>query len=331
LPVPVLGIDAANGIAFANVAARELFSGLNGVSVGKALAEVVGAASPILALVERVRREASVVEMEAHLPGAGPKTTVIATPVGEQGHVAMTIRRAPAARGDEPSRTRAIRTFSHEVRNPLAGIRAAAQLIGRDANPEHQALVSLICEEVDRLRRLTERFDPLAGDSALNMRALNVHEPLSHVRKVIASMAPDLRFLELYDPSLPAIRGDFDQLVQAFLNIAKNAVEVMGRQPDAKLTVTTTYRTGVHLRTAQTSAARALLEVSFVDNGPGIPPEIGGRIFEAFVTTKEAGMGLGLSIASAIIARHGGTIEVQSEPGRTEFKMSLPIDQERKE
>jgi two-component system nitrogen regulation sensor histidine kinase GlnL len=212
------------------------------------------------------------------------------------------------------------------VRNPLAGIRAAAQLIGKDANPEHAALVALICEEVDRLGRLTERFDALASDDALSLRVLNIHEPLTRVRQLIGSMAPSLRVSERYDPSLPPVRGDFDQLVQAFFNIAKNAVEVLAERRDGELTIATTYRPGVHVRTGENASARALLEVSFVDNGPGVSAEVGGRLFEAFVTTKETGMGLGLSIASTIVARHGGAIEVQSAPGRTEFKVTLPIE-----
>jgi two-component system nitrogen regulation sensor histidine kinase GlnL len=212
------------------------------------------------------------------------------------------------------------------VRNPLAGIRAAAQLISRDAAPEHASLLALICEEVDRLRRLTERFDPLARDEPVNLRSLNIHEPLAHVRNVIGSLAPTLSIVERYDPSLPAVRGDHDQLVQAFLNIGKNAVEALAQQEDGELKIVTTYRPGVRVKAADKAAAQPLLEVSFVDNGPGVSGDVGGRIFDAFVTTKEAGMGLGLSIASAIVARHGGAIEVQSAPGLTEFKISLPID-----
>jgi two-component system nitrogen regulation sensor histidine kinase GlnL len=326
LPLAVLGIDCTGKVIAANNAAEELFADLKVNPAGKPLAEVVGTSSPLLSLTERVRCDACIVEAAVQLPGAGPYAAVTAAPVGELGHVALTIRRAAPSRGEEPSRARAIRTFSHEVRNPLAGIRAAAQLISRDAAPEHASLLALICEEVDRLRRLTERFDPLARDEPVNLRSLNIHEPLAHVRNVIGSLAPTLSIVERYDPSLPAVRGDHDQLVQAFLNIGKNAVEALAQQEDGELKIVTTYRPGVRVKAADKAAAQPLLEVSFVDNGPGVSGDVGGRIFDAFVTTKEAGMGLGLSIASAIVARHGGAIEVQSAPGLTEFKISLPID-----
>jgi two-component system nitrogen regulation sensor histidine kinase GlnL len=133
---------------------------------------------------------------------------------------------------------------------------------------------------------------------------------------------------ERYDPSLPQVRGDFDQLIQAFLNIAKNAAEAVADQNDGEIAISTSYRPGVKFRAAASGAARAQLEVQIVDNGPGLHADVADRLFEAFATTKSGGMGLGLTVAADIISRHDGRIEVDSEPGRTAFKIVLPIDPE---
>src|SRR5262249_47037252 len=148
------------------------------------------------------------------------------------------------------------------------------------------------------------------------------------VRKLIGSSAPDLLIRERYDPSLPGVRGDLDQIIQALLNIAKNAAEAMGERPDSELQFVTLYRPGVHVRSAATGAPRAQLEVQIVDNGPGIDPAVADRLFEPFASTKSGGMGLGLAVSADIVARHDGRIEVDARPGRTAFRVLLPIDPE---
>jgi two-component system nitrogen regulation sensor histidine kinase GlnL len=236
----------------------------------------------------------------------------------------------PARARSAPAATEhsAARTLAHEVRNPLAGIRAAAQLISRDANPESSALATLICDEVDRIHRLTDRIDPFGAIEPPRFERFNIHEALDRVRKLIGSSAPNLLIIERYDPSLPPVRGDLDQLIQAFLNIAKNAAEAVERQNDGEIAISTSYRPGVRFRSAATGAARAQLDVQIVDNGPGLHADVADRLFEAFATTKAGGMGLGLTVAADIIARHDGRIEVESAPGRTAFHILLPIDPE---
>jgi two-component system nitrogen regulation sensor histidine kinase GlnL len=122
------------------------------------------------------------------------------------------------------------------------------------------------------------------------------------------------------------VRGDLDQLIQAFLNIAKNAVEAVAGQADGEVAFSTSFRPGIRMRSAASGAARAQLEVQISDNGPGLHPDVADRLFEAFATTKATGMGLGLTVAADIVARHDGSIEVDSAPGRTVFKILLPID-----
>src|SRR5262249_42669132 len=150
--------------------------------------------------------------------------------------------------------------------NPLAGIRAAAQLIGRSGDAEAAALANLICEEVDRMRRLTDRIDPHETIAPPRFESFNIHQALERVRRLIASSAPDVMIRERYDPSLPHVRGDMDQLIQAFLNIAKNAAEAVAGQSDGEIAITTSYRPGIKFRSAASGAARAQLEVQIVDN-----------------------------------------------------------------
>jgi two-component system, NtrC family, nitrogen regulation sensor histidine kinase GlnL len=193
---------------------------------------------------------------------------------------------------------------------------------------ESAALAKLICDEVDRIRRLTDRIDPFAAVEPPRFEPFNVHEALERVRKLIGSSAPGVMIRERYDPSLPPVRGDMDQVIQALLNIAKNAAEAVGTQDDGEIAFITSYRPGIRFRSAASGAARAQLEIQIVDNGPGLHPEVADRLFEAFATTKTGGMGLGLTVAADIVARHDGRIEVDSAPGRTTFKILLPIDPE---
>lgn len=331
LPAPVIGIDAGERIRFVNAAAAELLAGVGRGLLGRRLDEIFGPDAPMTALARRVLTGSTgVAEADVALVGPGfalGRATVAAAPVGENGYIALVLTRPPKPRATPPvAGHSAARTLAHEVRNPLAGIRAAAQLISRNDDEESSALAKLICDEVDRIHRLTDRIDPFGAFEPPRFEPFNIHEALDRVRKLVGSSAPDVMIRERYDPSLPLVRGDLDQLIQAFLNIAKNAAEAVSGQPDGEIAISTAYRPGVKFRSAATGAARAQLEVQIVDNGPGLDPEVADRLFEAFATTKPNGMGLGLTVSADIVARHDGRIEVDSEPGRTAFKILLPID-----
>lgn len=331
LPAPVLGIDAGERIRFVNAAAAELLAGVGRGLLGRRLDEIFGHDAPIIALARRSLSSATgVTEADVALVGPGfalGRASVAAAPVGENGYIAMVLTRPPRARSaPSAAASSAARTLAHEVRNPLAGIRAAAQLIARADDAESAPLARLICDEVDRVRRLTDRIDPLGAVEPPRFERFNIHEALDRVRKLIGSSAPHVLIRERYDPSLPPLRGDLDQLIQAFLNIAKNAAEAVTEQADGEISIVTSYRSGVKFRSAASGAARAQLEVQIIDNGPGLHPDVADRLFEAFATTKSGGMGLGLTVAADVIARHDGRIEVESEPGRTAFNIFLPID-----
>lgn len=332
LPAPILGIDAGERVRFVNAAAADLLAGVGRGLLGRRLEEVFGHDAPLVALVRRaLASEVHIAETEITLSGPGfalGRAAVSAAPVGENGYVALVISVVGNARGGvgQPMPTVATRTLAHEVRNPLAGIRAAAQLIARGEDPEHSALASLICDEVDRVRRLTDRIDPFVEPP--RFEPVNIHKALERVRKIIGSGAPDVRIRERYDPSLPHVRGDLDQLIQALMNIAKNATEAVHGQDGAEVTFTTRYKPGLKIRSAPSASARAQLEIQVIDNGPGIHPSVADRLFEPFASTKSGGMGLGLTVAADIIGRHDGRIEVDTGPGHTAFRILLPIDPE---
>ena len=334
LPAPVLGVDAGERVRFVNAAAADLFASAGRGLLGRRLDEIFGAEAPLVKLAHRALAEgSSIVESNVALTGLGfslGHATVAAGPVGDDSYIALVLTRttrprsAPAVSGGNA----AARTLAHEVRNPLAGIRAAAQLIARQNHSETGALAQLICDEVDRIHRLTDRIDPLAALDLPRLEAFNIHEALGRVRQLIGSSAPDVLIRERYDPSLPMVRGDMDQLIQAFLNISKNAAEAVAGQPDAEIAISTSYRPGVKVRSAEAGTTRALLQVEIVDNGPGLHPDVADRLFELFASTKASGMGIGLTVAADIVARHGGRIEVESTPGRTAFTVLLPIAEE---
>jgi two-component system nitrogen regulation sensor histidine kinase GlnL len=336
LPAAVLGLDRGERIRFVNAAAAELLAGAGRGLLGRRLEEVFGADAPLVGLARRaLASEGDIGETDIALSGPGfslGRVAVAAGGVGEEGHIALVFTRTARARTAPTAATNsAARTLAHEVRNPLAGIRAAAQLIERSEDPETTALAKLICDEVDRIRRLTDRIDPLGSFEPPRFERFNIHEALERVRRLVASSAPGVAVREQYDPSLPPVRGDFDQLIQALLNIAKNAAEAVAGQRDGEVLIATRYRPGVKFRSAASGSARPQLEVQVIDNGPGLDPDVAERLFEPFATTKAGGMGLGLTVAADIIAKHDGRIEVDSASGRTAFRILLPIDPDQSE
>lgn len=219
------------------------------------------------------------------------------------------------------------RILAHEIKNPLAGIRGAAQLLRTDADSDDAALAQLIMDETDRIRRLVDQLESFSDSRAGKTQAVNIHRVLDRVRTLVAtSLGDKVQFNVMYDPSLPDALGDEDQLVQVFLNLVKNAAEAATLREDggAEVTILTAYRHGVRAGVAA-DAPLTPLEVRVKDNGPGIPPELRRRLFDPFVTTKPQGTGLGLTLAAKLVAAHSGGLDFDSRPGRTVFRVLLPI------
>jgi two-component system nitrogen regulation sensor histidine kinase GlnL len=215
--------------------------------------------------------------------------------------------------------------LAHEIKNPLAGISGAAQLLSMGLGAEDRELTDLIVEETRRIVKLLEQVEQFGNLRPPDRRAVNIHDALDRARKsALVGFAANMTIIEDYDPSLPATWADPDQLMQVFLNLIKNAAEAAGPK-GGTIRLHTFYGPSLRLRRKDGPGAALPLQIEVIDDGPGLPPDIAGDIFEPFVSGRENGTGLGLALVSKIISDHDGWIAVDSVPGRTVFRVSLPV------
>jgi two-component system nitrogen regulation sensor histidine kinase GlnL len=341
LPVACALINAENRFVYANPAAEQFFA----ISISQlrqiSLKDLVPKDSPLFALIEQVRSGEMVVS-DHDLTFDSPRlqrrgVTVQGTPISEDSAcVLLTLQDESAARTlDRQLNFRsAARSVSgmaailaHEVKNPLSGIRGAAQLLENSVSDSDRELAVLIRDEADRIRGLVDRMEDF-GEKPIQRDAVNIHRVLEHVRRLAQTgFAAHLRITESYDPSLPPVWGNRDQLVQVMLNLVKNAAEaVTDRGDSGEITLITAFQHGVRVAMPGTKRRVHLpLVVTVRDTGGGIPEDIRDNLFDPFVTTKPSGSGLGLALVAKIIGEHGGLIEVDSRPGKTDFRVFLPI------
>jgi two-component system nitrogen regulation sensor histidine kinase GlnL len=344
LPHPVIAIGDNGDILFANVAAEPFFQLGAAVLRRHRLEDLVPFGSPLLALVDQVReRAASVNEYGVELGtprNSGEKLADIqVAPLPESpGCVLVMIQERTMAhkidrqlthRGAARSVTGMAAVLAHEIKNPLSGIRGAAQLLETAVEGSDRTLTRLICEETDRICTLVDRMEVFSDKRPIEPQPVNIHSVLEHVRRIASSgFARGVRFVEEYDPSLPPVLGDRDQLIQVFLNLVKNAAEAVSSNPagDGEITLTTAFRPGVRLSVPGARERVSLpLEFCVRDNGPGVPEDLMEHLFDPFVTTKTAGTGLGLALVAKIVGDHGGVIECESQHRRTVFRILMSM------
>jgi two-component system nitrogen regulation sensor histidine kinase GlnL len=336
----VIVVDPDCAILYLNNAGEQFFQSSAGNLRGQRLDQLVPADSPLFSLIRQARSAgSSVVEYQVTL--ASPRighhvVNVQAAPLPEvDGAVVLSMQeRSLAAKIDRQMTHRgAARSvgamaamLAHEVKNPLAGIRGAAQLLEQSVRPEDKPLTRLIRDETDRVCSLVDRMEVFSESGPLQRDAVNIHEVLVRVRTLAEnSFGRHLHFTENFDPSLPPVHGNHDQLVQVFLNLVKNAAEAAPADA-GEVVISTAYWHGVRFAVAANHVGSHLpLMISIQDNGEGIPEDIKPHLFEPFVTSKPKGSGLGLALVAKIVGDHGGVIEFDSEPKRTVFRVMLPM------
>ncbi|MBP6012060.1 MAG: PAS domain-containing protein [Alphaproteobacteria bacterium] len=341
VPHPLIGVGAKGTIIFANPQAEQFLDMSASMLRRQALSALIPFGSPILTLVDQVRDFGVTVSeygLEIATPRLTPRTVdVHLSPITDTtgGVLVMFQERSIAQKMDrqltQRHATRSVTSMAailaHEIKNPLSGIRGAAQLIEQNASESDRTLTRLICEETDRIRKLVDRMEVFTDRRPIDGNPVNIHEVLDHVKQLAkSSFGRDVTFTDSYDPSLPPVMGERDRLIQVFLNLVKNAVDAVAEQGDGEIILQTAYRPGIHLAVGGSRDRLALpLEISVRDNGPGISPELQSSMFEPFVTSKAKGVGLGLAIVAKIVGDHGGTIECESEARRTVFRVRLPM------
>lgn len=338
LPLPALLLDA-DGRALRINPAAEGFLNLSARSAeGAEVWSLLRVADPPKAALARVRANGAPLFVEDLDIGAGPHAvpcSLSVAPLGDDRDQLLLVV-APHERSGQMRRDGAVRSaarsaigmadmLAHEIKNPLAGIIGAAQLLSMRLEPDARELTDLIVGESRRIAQLLEQVETFGNRAPPDLRAINIHDVLARARRSAQlGFAARMSIIEDYDPSLPEARGDAGMLLQVLQNLMKNAAEAAG-PAGGTIRLRSFFEHGAQLRGAGGTGAPLPLQIEVVDDGPGVPPALMEGLFEPFVSGRDNGTGLGLALAARIMADHGGLIRATSAPGRTVFRLSLPL------
>jgi two-component system, NtrC family, nitrogen regulation sensor histidine kinase GlnL len=337
----VILVGADGRVIFANSDA-EIFFSMSSATLGRSLLQdLVPFGSPLLALVEQVRETASPVNeyrVDISSPRLGndlvvdlyvspcPELDGIVSVMFQERSMADKMDRQMIHRGAARSVTGLASMLAHEIKNPLSGIRGAAQLLESVVSDSDRELTRLITDETDRIVSLVDRMEVFSDERPISRQPVNIHVVLDHVKSIARNgFASHIKFVEDYDPSLPPVHANRDQLVQVFLNLVKNAAEAIGTEEPGEITLTTAFRPGIRLSVPGIRDRVSLpLEFCVHDTGGGVPQDLLPLLFDPFITTKQNGSGLGLALVAKLVRDHGGVVECDSQPRRTTFRIMLP-------
>ncbi|MDX1974055.1 MAG: ATP-binding protein [Rickettsiales bacterium] len=340
LPSAVIAIDSNRHIHFINYATNLLFEIKDTFVLGKPLSLLMDLTDTEQTMLDRVfasSQEVSLYERPLITPQGTIHINMHMSPVVQNdGTVTQALITVEKQTGltdtyasewkKEATRTAGIMAamLAHEVKNPLSGIRGAAQFLKDEIAAEHQPLLDLICSETDRIRDLVNQVEIFSA-GAPEKEALNIHEVLQYVISLAsAGVAKHVVFKEQYDPSLPLVMGHRDLLIQLFLNLIKNAAEALEGRLNPTITLSSTYRSGYRIRSQHNNEPLSLpIIISIEDNGPGIDEAARPHLFEPFVSSKEDGRGLGLAIVAKIASDLGAVAELGESKSGTRFNVLL--------
>ena len=335
-PVATLLIDKGGVVLFVNAAAEQLCNVSRSAMVGRVVYDVIG--------MDRSYRQrmndpetSALFAHRAEITIGGRKSIFVdmqMVPYGQSGHRILAllpsqseaellggaIGRSGRAAGAAAS------MLAHEIKNPLAGIKGAAQLLARNADANGERFTTLICAEVDRITTLIDQMEHFSRGQPINCTPINLYPPIHQAMETVrARQLAGISFGEDFDPSLPLVHGNHDAMVQILLNLVTNACEVLAGRDDATVRIATAYRHGLSIDKGDGRGRIALpIEVSVSDNGPGVPADIRGDLFDPFVTTKREGRGLGLALVAKLARDMGGTVQHMRDGDWTRFRVHLP-------
>ncbi len=338
LPMPAFLIDPGDMISEVNPAAESFLNASARQVRGTPAFDTLAIDAPVDDQMRRARRDQASLVMNGVDVGSGSITPIncnvqLAPMMRMPGFVLMLVE--PRVLADRLGRSMSVKSaaksaigmaemLAHEIKNPLAGITGAAQLLSMNLEKDDLELTDLIVNESRRIVKLLEQVEQFGNLRPPELKAVNIHDLLDRARKSASvGFAAHMHFVEEYDPSLPPTFVDSDQILQVILNLLKNAAEAAGGKP-GEIRVRTFYDMSLRLR-KKDGPASVPLNVEIIDDGPGLPPDIASEVFEPFVSSRENGTGLGLALVSKIISDHDGWISVDSVPGRTVFRISLPV------
>ncbi|MCK4711257.1 MAG: PAS domain-containing sensor histidine kinase [Marinosulfonomonas sp.] len=332
LPTPAFLIGEDNTIMAANPAAEGFLNASAKSLLGARGADKIIVAAPLEDSFQRVRRNHSPLFInDVDVVGRDPIRCNIQIAPMSPVDTRLLLMIAPRQNKDGGARRSSSKSaigmaemLAHEIKNPLAGITGAAQLLAMNLPPQDLEMTDLIVSEARRIVALLDQVEQFGNLSPPNRTAVNIHDVVERARKSAqVGFAAHMRIIEDYDPSLPDTWADADQLIQVVANLLKNAAEAAAKS-GGEIRIRTSFDNGLRLRRSDGSGAPLPILIEIIDDGPGLPPDIAAEVFDPFVSGRENGTGLGLALVSKIIAEHEGWISVDSRPGHTVFRISLP-------
>jgi two-component system nitrogen regulation sensor histidine kinase GlnL len=338
LPLPALVLDGDDRIQHINPAAEVFLNTTIRTVAGERVDDRLAIDLDVREPIARVRQNSSPLFVNDVHVGTGERAPVQCNlqiaPLADEAdrvlflvsprEIAGRLGRSLSAESAAKSAIGMAEMLAHEIKNPLAGITGAAQLLSMNLAEGDRELCDLIVAETRRVVKLLEQVEEFGNLRPPNCAPVNLHDLLERARKTAAvGFAAHMTFREDYDPSLPPAWADGDQLLQVFQNLMKNAAQAAGRE-GGTIRLHTFYEPSLRVRRRQRAPISVPLQVEIVDDGPGLPPDIAEDVFEPFVSGRENGTGLGLALVSKVIAAHDAWITVDSVPGRTAFRLSLP-------